>query len=113
MTGRRVAAGLVGLWAGVAASFIHRHHTDAGSLELPWGVVAAVVLTFLVARAGEAFVPLGTACFAVGWAVAVLAPALAGTDSYLVADDALGWGFTLAGGGALALASWTKPRLEP
>ena len=113
MTGRRVAAALGGLWAGVMASFVHRHVLRTGDVDLPWGLVAAVVLTFLAARGAEALVALGTACFAAGWAVAVLAPMVAGGDSYLVADDVLGWAFTLGGGGALVAASQWKPRLVP
>lgn len=113
MTGRRVVAGLAGLWAGLMASFVHRHLLDVGGLELPWGLVVGVVATFLAARGAEALVTLGTACFAVGWAAAVLAPMMAGSDSYLVADDTLGWVFTLGGGGALVVASQWKPRLVP
>ncbi len=113
MTARRVAAGLAGLWTGLMASFVHRHLLDVGAVELPWGLVVGVVATLLVARGAEALVPLGTACCAVGWAVAVLAPLMAGSDSYLVADDTLGWVFTLGGGGALVVASQWKPRLAP
>ena len=110
---RRVAAALAGLWAGLMASFVHRHVVEAGGVDLPWGLAAALVLTFLAARGAEAFVGLGTACFAAGWAVAVLAPMVAGGGSYLVADDLLGWAFTLGGGGALVVASQWKPRLVP
>lgn len=113
MTARRVGAALAGLWAGVMASFVHRHVLDAGGLDLPWGLAAGLVLTFLAARGAEALVPLGTACFAAGWAVAVLVPLMAGGDSYLVADDLLGWAFTLGGGGVLVAASQWKPRLVP
>jgi hypothetical protein len=113
VTALRVAAALAGLWAGVMASFVHRHVLPAGGVDLPWGLLAGVVLTFLAGRGAEALVPLGTACFSAGWAVAVLAPLVAGGDSYLVADDLLGWAFTLGGGGALVAASQWKPRLVP
>ncbi len=112
MTGRRVLVGLAGLWTGVMASFVHRHLLGIGGTDVPWGLLAALAATFLVARGAEAFVTLGTGCFAAGWAAAVLLPMLAGSDSYLVADDLLGWAFTLGGGGALVAASFLKPRLS-
>jgi hypothetical protein len=113
--GLTVAAVLIGAVVGVLALGVHR---DGGSGR-PWGLLLAVagsaaasVVLSAVSESRGAVLGYG-----LGWGAVVLV-ALAGRPEgdYLVAADALGWGFVIAGCGAVVIVTAVgllRPRAEP
>jgi Family of unknown function (DUF6113) len=113
--GLTVAAVLIGAVVGVLALGVHR---DGGSGR-PWGLLLAVAgsaaaSVVLSAVSDSRGAVLG---YGLGWGAVVLV-ALAGRPEgdYLVAADVLGWGFVLAGCGAVVIVTAVgllRPRAAP
>jgi hypothetical protein len=113
--GLTVAAVLVGAVVAVLALGVHR---DGGSGR-PWGLLLAVAgsaaaSVVLSAASNSRGVVLG---YGLGWGAVVLV-ALAGRPEgdYLVAADALGWGFVVAGCGTVVVVTAVgllRPRAAP
>lgn len=101
---RQGALVLLGLYACLTATIVHRHTAAIDNLDLPWGLLLALVAAYSIARAVDRWAPLGAAFFALGWALGLTLPMLVPGDSYLVAEDWLGMTFMLGGVAALALA---------
>ncbi|GAA2083028.1 hypothetical protein GCM10009821_25020 [Aeromicrobium halocynthiae] len=101
---------VLGLVVGLHGAVVHRLASPVVGVDLPWGLLLALVATGLVAWAAAVAVPVGAAWFGLGWTLALVAQQGAGAGSYLVAGDALGWTFM---GGGLALIVAVAARLSP
>jgi len=106
-------AASIGLVAGALGSYAQQ--LSVGPLELPLGVLLGGLLVAAVAvsvRVGLR-TRLGSTALALGWFVAVvLASSPRREGDVLVAGDARGWGFLVAGTLVLALAL-AVPRRRP
>lgn len=116
LVGLRAAFALAGAVLCLASLLAYRHLWRVGELPLPWGLVLAVVATYLGVRAAALLdgTPAGATCCAVGWA-AVLFYLFNGRSEgdYLLAADWLGYTMILAGllaAGAGVLVSMGGPR---
>ena len=101
-----------GLVVGVLAVLVHR----AGTGILPWGLALAVLASLagsLGLRACGTATP-GLLAYGVAWVVAV-GWLLSGRPEgdYLVAADAVGWGFLVLGAGAVVVATAWATRVAP
>lgn len=101
---KRAALFLLGSYVCLVATIAHRHEAVIDGVDVPWGLVLALIGTYFVARAVERWVRLGDSFFALGWAVGLIAPMISPGGSYLVAADWLGLSFIFGGVGVLALA---------
>lgn len=109
----RAALVVVGAYVCLLGAVVHRQVWVAGGVTWPWGLVAAVGVTALVAVAAGQVMRIGGAWLALGWAGALLLLQLSQGDSYLVASDGLGLVFTGASMGAIVLAVAMRTRLGP
>jgi hypothetical protein len=107
-------AGLVvlGAYVGFLGAVVHRHVWRAGGVDWPWGLLLAVVVTYLVALAVDRLMPVGAAWFGLGWAIVLMLQQLSPGGSYLIAADWLGWSFTIGCLGAIVLGLVRLPRLR-
>lgn len=108
----RVGLLFAGAYVGVLGSFVHRHEWRAGGVAWPWGLVLSVAVTALVAVAAARLHRVGAAWFALGWGLVLMVPMMLSNGSYLVADDWLGWTYSLAGTGAIVGVLFLLPRLS-
>ena len=109
----RAALVVVGAYVCLLGAVVHRQVWVAGGVTWPWGLVAVVVVTALVAVAAGQAMRIGGAWLALGWAGALLILQWSQGDSYLVASDWLGLSFTGASLGAIVLAVTLRTRLRP
>ena len=109
----RAALVVVGAYVCLLGAVVHRQVWVAGGVTWPWGLVAVVVVTALVAVAAGELMRIGGAWMALGWAGALLILQWSQGDSYLVASDWLGLVFTGASLGAIVLAVTLRTRLRP
>ncbi len=109
--GALARAGLVlwGLATGLLGAVVHRHETTVGGVDLPWGLLLALVVTAAVARAAGHLVRVGAAWLGLGWTLAVVLQQQLRPGSYLVAGDVVGWSFMLLGLTVLAVVVVTHP----
>lgn len=108
---KRFLVAVLGLYMCVLGAVTHRHVWNAGGVDWPWGLVAAIAVTYVVAVAAGLLARTGSACFALGWAGGLLALQWSPGDSYLIASDWLGWVFTGVSLGGIVLAMVRPPRL--
>lgn len=108
----RLVAVVLGVWVGVTGSVVHRAAVDVAGVDLPWGLALSLGTVVAVAWACDRRIPVGGAWFGLGWTVVLLGQQLQTSGSYLVASDALGWGYLLGGMGACAAVVLLAPRLE-
>lgn len=105
---------VLGLLVGLHGAVVHRLDSSVAGVDLPWGLVLALVTSGLVAWAAAVAVPVGAAWFGLGWTLALVAQQVVGSGSYLVAGDALGWTFMGGGLGVLVVvAARLSPRARP
>ena len=107
----RVGVLLLGAWVGALGAVVHRMTVGVGGLDVPWGLVLALVATLATAVACDGLVRVGAAWFGFGWTLVLLLQQVQSTGSYLVASDTLGWTFTIGGLGVCAAAVVVAPRL--
>lgn len=107
----RSAMAALGLYVCLAATIIHRHTAEWFGITVPWGLVLAVVVTYVVARAAETLVLAGAGWFAMGWAIGLMLPMLVSSGSYLIAADWVGVSFLAFGVGSLVLAAIRASRV--
>lgn len=107
---KQAALFFLGLYVCFIATIAHRHTTVISGVDVPWGLLLALVGAYAIARAIDPWVRLGTAFFGLGWAVGLTAPMFSPGGSYLLAQDWLGLSFLLGGLGVLALAVVRGPR---
>lgn len=93
---------VVGAYTGVVAALLHRHDVSWSGSDWWWGLVASVLITWLVARAAGAVVHVGSAWVSVGWLAAILS--LQSRNNVVVAGDAMGWSLLVAGLAAILFA---------
>lgn len=108
----RLVVVLLGAWVGVAGALVHRQQLDGPLLDWPWGLALGLAVTAAVAAGCDRLVRVGAAWFGLGWTVVLLVPQLDPSRGYLVADDALGWSWTLGGLGVLTAVTVLAPRLS-
>jgi len=95
----------------VIGAIVHRHRAEVGGVDVPWGLVLAVTVTYVVARAAGLVTRVGGAWFALGWAIALMAQQYSPGGSYLVASDWVGWAFTAGSLGGIVVAVVRRNRL--
>jgi len=101
---KQVLLTFLGLYVCLVATIAHRHTTVLGGVDVPWGLLLALIGAYSIARVIDPWVRLGAAFFGLGWAVGLTVPMFSSGGSYLVATDALGLSFLFGSMGALALA---------
>ena len=110
---KRAALVLVGAYLCAIAALVHRHASDVGGVEIPWGLVLALLATGAVVLAASELIRVGGAWLGLGWASMLTALQLSPGGSYLVATDWMGLTFAA---GSLALIVWgalRSPRAVP
>lgn len=107
---KRAALTLLGLYACLIATLAHRRTTEVFGVEVPWGLLLALVAAYSIARAVDPWARLGAAFFGLGWAVGLTVPMFSPGGSYLVAQDWLGLSFLLGSMAAIALAVMRRSR---
>lgn len=108
---KRAALVIVGAYLCVVGSLVHRHTSEIGGIDVPWGLVLALIATAAVVIAASNVVRVGGAWLGLGWAAALTALQMSPGGSYLVATD---WvGITYAAGclGAIVWGSLRTPRV--
>ncbi len=110
----RLGLVLLGAYVALIGAVVHRHQVELLGVDWPWGLALAISATVAVAvGAGRVRrVRVGETWFALGWAVIVLGQSMAPTGSYLVADDWLGWSYSLLGMGSLGAVIVRNSRLQ-
>jgi len=93
---------------------VHRHVERQLLVDLPWGLALALVTLFAVVRAaGEVSGVHGLAASAGGWVlIALLVQSPRPEGDFLLAGDALGYGFLLGGMAVLGVAVVTGVTAE-
>lgn len=125
MTGRRSRlVDLLGLLAGVALGVVvavaavlaHRTAGEVAGVEVPWGVVLAVLGSVAVSLGVGAVTQAAwpVAGYGIGWCAIVLL-LLAGRPEgdYLVAGDGRGWGFLVGGSLSVVVVTLRGVLLAP
>lgn len=91
----RASLTAVGFYVCLLGAVFHRQVWQAADVTWPWGLVAVLAVTAVVAVAAEGALRLGGVWFALGWSAGLLALQWAPGGSYLVASDWLGTAFTV------------------
>ena len=108
---KRAALLVLGAYVAVMGGFVHRHTWRIHDVEVPWGLLLAVVVTYAVVLAAERIVRVGGAWFGLGWGIVLLAQQFSPGGSYLIASDWPGWAFTIGCLGAIVAGVLRTPRL--
>jgi hypothetical protein len=110
----RLGLALLGAYVALIGAVVHRHRVELMGVDWPWGLALALGATAAVAVAAGHVrrVRIGETWFALGWTLMILGQSAAPTDSYLVANDWLGWVFSLLGMGSLGAVIVRNSRLE-
>ncbi len=101
------ASALLGAWAALAATLVHRQVLRMSGLTIPWGLLLGLVTIYVVIQALTLTVAgvRGAVGCAVGWVVTVLGLQSSRPEGdFLVSGDALGSGFVLGGMAVVAVA---------
>lgn len=101
---KRVALTVLGVYVALVATVVHRHTVLIGQLQLPWGLLLGLLAAYSVAVSAEGWLRGGALFFAFGWVLGLTLPMLVPGDSYLLAEDWLGFGFMFVSLAVLALA---------
>ncbi len=108
----RLGLVLLGGFVGLAGAVVHRHQSELLGVVWPWGLMLALMAAAAVAMAAGNLHRLGEAWFTIGWGLVLLIQPWSPGGSYLVADDWLGWSFSIGGMGALGLVVVRNSRLD-
>ncbi|MFT4299628.1 MAG: hypothetical protein QM597_08345 [Aeromicrobium sp.] len=98
---------LAGLVVGVLGALVH-HHGHAW----PWGLPVALAPLGPLALLADRTVSLGSAALLVGWGLVLMLQGSMSPGDYLIADDGIGWAFTLLGLGCLIGVMLGNSRLK-
>lgn len=100
-----VAIGLFGFGfvTGFHAVFVHRNQVLLGGVEVPYGLLLALLATCVGSWLSSRLLAGGAVCFAAGWFALVVAQQTVRPGSYLIASDGLGWSFLILGMGCLVV----------
>lgn len=107
----RAGVTALGVWTGLVGALVHRAGLDVAGVQVPWGLLAALLVTALVAIACDGLVRVGAAWCGLGWTLVLMGQQVGTSGSYLVAGDALGWWFMGAGLGVFVAVLALAPRL--
>lgn len=99
----RLGVVLVGVYVGLLGAVVHRLRSDAGPVEVPWGLLLGLVTAVVLAWTAARLVRAGAGWFALGWTSVLLLQGLGGDGSYLVGSDGWGWAYMGIGLSALVL----------
>jgi hypothetical protein len=108
---KRAALVVLGAYVSIMGAFVHRHTWRFHGLDWPWGLLVAIVATYVLALAADRVASVGGAWFGLGWGIALPAQQFSPGGSYLIASDWLGWSFTLGCLGAIVVGVVRTPRL--
>jgi hypothetical protein len=110
----RLGLVLLGAYVALIGAVVHRHRFELLGVDWPWGLALALGATIAVAVAAGHVrrVRVGETWFALGWVLIILGQSIAPTGSYLVANDWLGWAYSLLGMGALAAVIVRNSRVQ-
>lgn len=108
----RLVLVVLGAYVALIGAVVHRHRVELLGFDWPWGLALALGTTAAVALAAGHVrrVRVGETWYALGWATMILGQSVAPTGSYLVANDWLGWVYSLLGMGSLAAVIVRSPR---
>jgi hypothetical protein len=101
-----VATAVLGAALALLAADLHRMVWRSAELTLPWGIVLGVTASVACAVAAGVLLGrrAGTLALAAGWLVTLFLLLRGRPEGdYVVASDALGWGFLVAGVATMAV----------
>lgn len=108
----RAALAALGVYVCLLGAVVHRQLWHAGDLSVPWGLIAAIAVTGLVALAANGVMRIGGAWLAFGWAAGLLSLQWSPGGGYLVASDWLGLSFTAGCLGVIVAVVVLQPKVE-
>ena len=91
---------------------VHLHDADVLGLDVPWGLLVAVAPLVPLGLVADRTVSLGSASLMIGWGLVLVMQGSTGRGQYLIADDAVGWTFTLLGLALLVAVVLRNSRLR-
>ncbi len=91
---------------------VHRHDADVLGLDVPWGLLVAVAPLVPLGVVADRTVSLGSSSVMIGWGLVLVLQGSTSRGQYLIADDALGWTFTLLGLALLVAVVLRNSRLR-
>ncbi len=91
---------------------MHRHDAAFVGLDVPWGLLLAVAPLVPLGLVADRTVTLGSASLMIGWGLVLVLQGATSRGQYLIADDALGWTFTLLGLALLVAVVLRNSRLR-
>lgn len=109
---RRVALAVLGAYVCLLGAVVHRQVWAAGDVTVPWGLIAAIAVTGVVAVAANELMRIGSAWFALGWSVGLLSLQWSPGGGYLIASDWLGLSFTVGCLGVIVAGVVLRPKVE-
>ncbi len=91
---------------------VHRHEADVLGLEVPWGLLLAVAPLVPLGLVADRTISLGSAALMIGWGLVLVLQGSTSRGQYLIADDAVGWTFTVLGLALLVAVVLRNSRLR-
>lgn len=91
---------------------VHRHEADVLGLEVPWGLLLAVAPLVPLGLVADRTISLGSASLMIGWGLVLVLQGSTSRGQYLIADDAVGWTFTVLGLALLVAVVLRNSRLR-
>ena len=108
----RGALAALGVYVCLLGAVVHRQVWQAGGVDWPWGLAAAIAVAAVVTLAANGLLPIGGAWVALGWGLGLLFLQWSPGGGYLVASDPLGLSFTVGSLGAIVLGVVLRPKVE-
>lgn len=91
---------------------VHRHDADLLGLDVPWGLLLAVAPLVPLGLVADRTVSLGSASLMIGWGLVLALQGSTSRGQYLIADDSVGWTYTLLGLALLVAVVLRNSRLK-
>ncbi|MEG9226646.1 hypothetical protein [Aeromicrobium sp. Sec7.5] len=91
---------------------MHRHDADLLGLDVPWGLLLAVAPLVPLGLVADRTVSLGSASLMIGWGLVLALQGSTSRGQYLIADDSVGWTYTLLGLALLVAVVLRNSRLK-